>query len=285
MPEVPHKKPEDVYYPIAVAHLVQVPLHRAIVRTAEAVRLKRMPLERPTLDAGCGDGIFAAIAFGQHNYRADLGIDADMEALRTAHRKSSHRLLLCSDLGAIPLASESVGSIVCNSVIEHIPHADRALSEFARILKPRGWLALTTPTPNFTDTLLTVRILKWVGLRRLAAAYGRWFNRISHHYTLLSPETWASKLSYLGFRVTHTEHYLDSVAMAAFELAHYLEAYRLAIEGLVGRWVLFPRLAALSPTTKLKATLIGRLCARKPHGRAGYAFLLAQKVSEYRGML
>jgi hypothetical protein len=67
--------------------------------------------------------------------------------------------LITSNLGynrqgaAIPLDMEdmacfeanSIGSILCSEVMEHVKHPDRALAEAFRVLKPGGKLVITTP--------------------------------------------------------------------------------------------------------------------------------------------
>lgn len=259
---------------IALDHLCQVPLHRAIVRTAEAAMVSALTLEPPVVDAGCGDGIFAALAMPG---RADLGVDLDIGALREAAARRAHRLVVLCSLEDLPIASESVGSVVCNSVIEHVRDIDRALAELVRILRPGGFLVITTPAPSFTRSLLSYRVLWAVGLRGMAEAYGRWFNRISHHYHFWDAEVWEAKLRELGIELQVCRPYLGSMAMAAFEVAHYLEAFRLIWKRLLGRWVLFPKLARWSPAVRVRARLVANLCARNPKRQSGYIFLLGQK--------
>ncbi len=259
---------------IALQHLTQVPLHRALVRTAEAYWVRRVALEPPVLDAGCGDGIFATLALPG---KADVGVDLDHASLSEAAARRWHRLIVQSRLEALPIASGSLGSIVCNSVIEHVPAIDSALAELARALRPGGMLVLTTPTPTFTEMLLTYRLLSLAGLRGLADAYGAWFNRMSRHHHFFDLPTWEAKLKAVGLELIAFRHYLADTAMATFELAHYLEAFRLIIKRLSRRWVLFPRVARRSPTVRLKARLVASLCARTPEGRAGYVLLVARK--------
>ena len=49
---------------------------------------------------------------------------------------------------AIPLPDASIDSILCTQVLEHVPHPDRALREFFRILRPGGHCLLTVPQEN-----------------------------------------------------------------------------------------------------------------------------------------
>jgi SAM-dependent methyltransferase len=260
---------------IVLDHLCLVPMHRAVVRSVEAAKLRALELEAPVLDAGCGDGVFASLALSRP---ADLGVDSDVEAALEASARRWHRLIAVSDLRALPFASESFGSVVCNSVIEHVPDVDKALAELARVLKSGGRLIITTPLPTFTELLLTCRVLDAIGLHGLAEAYGRWFNRLSRHYHFFGVGEWERRLREVGLELLIYDRYLDGTAMAVFEMAHYLDAFRLILKHFWGRWVLFPKLARRSPLVRLKARLLAAFGAREPKERAGYLFLLARKA-------
>lgn len=261
-------------YQLAREHLCQVPFHRALVRSVEAAMLRPLPLEQPVLDAGCGDGIFAALALPGG---VAFGVDVDWPALREARDRGVHRLVLQAGLEALPLRRGRLGAVVCNSVIEHVPAFHQALAAMAAALRAGGVLVLTTPTPDFAGMLATPRLLAACGLHRLAEAYGRWFNRLSRHHNFLSPAQWEAKLQELGLEVLDRRRYFDELGMAVFELAHFLEAFRLLLKRLCGRWVLFPGWARYSPLVALKAKLIVALGSRTPRKRAGYLFLLARK--------
>lgn len=46
---------------------------------------------------------------------------------------------------ALPLRPESVDAVLLSQVLEHVPMPGDLLRECARVLKPKGWLALSTP--------------------------------------------------------------------------------------------------------------------------------------------
>jgi SAM-dependent methyltransferase len=52
---------------------------------------------------------------------------------------------LIGDILTLPLATESVGGIICLEVLEHVEDPWRAVSEINRILQPAGRLVLTVP--------------------------------------------------------------------------------------------------------------------------------------------
>lgn len=53
--------------------------------------------------------------------------------------------------GDLPLAEASVDLLVCSAVLHHIPNVTHVLSEFARVLRPKGHLVLREPISTMGD--------------------------------------------------------------------------------------------------------------------------------------
>ena len=51
----------------------------------------------------------------------------------------------CGDAAALPLADESVDTILCTEVMEHVPNPEKTIAEFARVLRPGGTVITTAP--------------------------------------------------------------------------------------------------------------------------------------------
>lgn len=51
---------------------------------------------------------------------------------------------LVADAECLPLADESIGTVLCIDTAEHIAHAWRACREFHRVLVPGGWALVVT---------------------------------------------------------------------------------------------------------------------------------------------
>jgi SAM-dependent methyltransferase len=102
------------------------------------------------VDAGCGD-IHPLKYILADRVKAIYAIDNDMAAIREArkdHDKPSINYLI-GDLRKIALKNESIDSVFCISVLEHLDRKAFAasLQEFLRILKPEGRLILTVDLP------------------------------------------------------------------------------------------------------------------------------------------
>lgn len=95
------------------------------------------------LDLGCG--------FGEHFKYAgvknrSIGIDINLDLLRSTIRDYPYVSLIQSDAARIPLRDHCVDCIVTLSVLEHISNIDACLFEMKRILKHRGKLIVGLPS-------------------------------------------------------------------------------------------------------------------------------------------
>jgi len=213
--------------------------HRAILRAVECRFMAAVPLTRPVLDIGCGDGHFASIAYAG-NLPIDVGIDVMARDLpEAARRPGVYRQVLFASATALPFAAGSFNSVVSNCVIEHIPDNAAVLREISRVLRPGGLFATTLPSERFPDFLLGSTVLRKLGLRRLSKAYGDFFNRISHHHHVYPPAVWREKLAAAGLTVAVQAYYFSAAAHRRFDLSHYLGVPNLITKRLLGRWVLF----------------------------------------------
>lgn len=81
------------------------------------------------LDVGCGTGVL-------HDLYPNLDIiGIDVSSGMLAYHKGKHKLASAED---IPYAAGRFDSVVCRSVLHHLPSPEKALEEIKRVLKPGG---------------------------------------------------------------------------------------------------------------------------------------------------
>jgi SAM-dependent methyltransferase len=212
--------------------------HRAILRAVECKFMGRVPLAPPVLDIGCGDGHFASIAYEQ--LPIDIGVDVFARDLcEAATRPGVYRAVMFASATTLPYADASFGTVISNCVIEHIPDNAAVLREIARVLRPGGVFATTLPSEYYPEFLLGATVFRKIGLRGLARAYGRFFNRISNHYHVYPPGEWRRRLAAAGLVVEEQTYYFSAAAHRRFDLSHYLGVPNLITKRLFGRWMLF----------------------------------------------
>ena len=97
------------------------------------------------LDAACGEG-YGSHLLG-HSARRVTGVDIDSGAI--AHARSRYARpnirFECADCTQLPLDDDSVDAVVYFETLEHLEAQDRLLAEFRRVLRPDGFLLLSSP--------------------------------------------------------------------------------------------------------------------------------------------
>jgi 2-polyprenyl-3-methyl-5-hydroxy-6-metoxy-1,4-benzoquinol methylase len=153
---------------------------------------------RTVLDMGCGTGDLCGLLDQQGFYTA--GVEPDLERVSAAMAANPHLKFYNLGVHDNPLDilddhPDKFDAVVSTEVIEHL-YAPRQLPQFAaRVLKPTGYLILSTPYHGY--------------LKNLAISL---FNKWDHHHTVLwegghikfwSKITLSRLLRENGFNVLH----------------------------------------------------------------------------------
>ena len=113
--------------------------------------LKRIPAGLTLLDAGagerqfkkfCGHLNYIAQDFGQYSGEGEIGLQTG--------KWDNDGLDIVSDITNIPLPDHSVDAIMCTEVLEHVPDPVAVIKEFKRLVKPGGYLLITSPFTSLT---------------------------------------------------------------------------------------------------------------------------------------
>ena len=115
-------------------------------------QLATIPAEGRILDAGAGEQPYRDLCahltyvsqdFCEYDGRGDdRGLQMDSWGPKG--------LDIVGDIADIPEPDASFDAILCTEVLEHLPDPQRALDEFARLLRPGGKLILTAPFCSLT---------------------------------------------------------------------------------------------------------------------------------------
>lgn len=96
------------------------------------------------LDVGSGGGSYARKIGERCTVVAmDLSRGA-IESARESMRELQTAFFIVSDVTQLPIKEQSIDSILCMDVIEHLRHVDRSIGEMTRVLKHRGKIAIFT---------------------------------------------------------------------------------------------------------------------------------------------
>ncbi len=153
----------------------------------EAVASKQSTLQ--ILDLGCGQGhITEKIRLAIPGSEC-TGLDYSVSAIEYAHLNFPQIDFAVADAYESPFAKEFFDVVVCNNLWEHVPDPLVLLSKIKQILKPDGWLVVSTPSRYRLGNL--ARVLRGKPVIFMS----------KHHVTEYSVGQVIEQLTYGGFRV------------------------------------------------------------------------------------
>lgn len=250
----------------------------AALALRECVRLRavrELDLPEPILDVGCGDGLFARLAYPG---RATWGIDINPTEVQRAQASRSYQTLICGNICQVDLPTAFFGSAVANCSLEHVPDLHGALSNIRRSLKQDAPFALFVPTPNWAEHLALPETLRKLGLAGLARAYGDGLDKIFSHIHLYDQAGWTRILERAGFADMVFENVVGRQSSWAYDLLLYPSLVGLLTKKLTGRWVTSPTLRPL--TVDLARTIANAIAARtRDDGKSAGEYLIACRAA------
>jgi SAM-dependent methyltransferase len=103
--------------------------------------LSRRPNGR-VLDVGCYDGQFTTQVLT--DVRGVVGVDVSPRALAAARARGLETVRGQVEYG-LPFADGAFATVLAAELIEHVFDTQAVIGELARVLRPGGWLLVTTP--------------------------------------------------------------------------------------------------------------------------------------------
>jgi ubiquinone/menaquinone biosynthesis C-methylase UbiE len=223
-------------------YLKESPAPLAIERTFECEILSKQTFERPILDVGCGEGLFAHILFDE---KIDVGIDPQKRELeRCKHYGMYEELMECYG-DNIPKPDKSFQTIFSNSVMEHIPQLDPVLKECHRLLADNGRMFLTLPTDKFETYTVAYYFVSLFG-KKAQTSYRKFFNKFWQHYNYHSLEGWREVFERNGFKIQNHREYNPRNVCVLNDFLVPFSLFFLVNKKLFNRWILIPPLRVIS---------------------------------------
>lgn len=210
------------------------------------------------LDMACGlgnTGQYLANKFGADVYALDLGHRNLMDAQKcTLERDSSAKVhFIQGDAEHLPIANDSIDVVFCECAMSSFEHRELALREAYRVLKPRGFLALSDV---FVNESLP---------REMNAEFNRWLS-VNSAYNAIRSEEVVSQNGFYQIR-------FRDVSSQLLETVHTIES-KLAVTTDSNRQL---NEAVKPHRSEWKETLPTRLAQFIYDGGAGYYTLTARK--------
>jgi len=228
---------EELSFADFVRYFPHTPTALAIKECARLSVVRRYPCPGPVLDVGCGDGLFARMAFADAEV---WGIDIDAAEGRWASASRAYSQVILGDVTRAALPESFFATCVANCSLEHVPRIDLALERIRRSLVPGGLSYLFVPSADWASHLLSARFAHQLGMSLLGRRIQTAIDRKFRHYHLYDADGWARVVRAAGLELVQIEPVLSTATTVAFEAFLLPSLAGLLNKTLTTRWTNFP---------------------------------------------
>ena len=227
----------EVWLKDFLRYFPHTPAALAVKECARLTELRRYDCTGPILDVGCGDGMFASIAFSDVEV---WGIDIDAHEGRWAMASRAYSQIILGDITSARLPADFFATCVANCSLEHVPRLDLALQTIRCSLKCDARAFLFVPDRDWARHMVSISTLEKLGLTALADVLDDAINHFFKHYHLYDADGWRKIVADSGLIVEEVKPVLSTATTRAFEalllpsLAGWLNKH------LTSRWTNFP---------------------------------------------
>ncbi|HEY9624700.1 MAG TPA: class I SAM-dependent methyltransferase [Crinalium sp.] len=111
--------------------------------------IHRIAPDRPfetILEVGGGRGGLTALLYPKAKI---TNIDLDPQYANAPCNQQKNVQFVCGDATQLPFSDRSFDAVTMFDVLEHVPNHEKAIAEARRVLKPGGFLLVSTPNENW----------------------------------------------------------------------------------------------------------------------------------------
>jgi 2-polyprenyl-3-methyl-5-hydroxy-6-metoxy-1,4-benzoquinol methylase len=245
----------ELAYDHFAKYFPHAPLALCIKECARLGALKELSVEGPILDVGCGDGLFAKIAFGQAEV---WGIDIDANEGRWAQASRAYSQIVLGDITTVKLPTSFFKTCIANCSLEHVPDIQAALRTIEASLQPGGKAYLFVPNREWASKFRTVRVTKKALGDKIGAMLQDGIDEFFKHAHLHDEQGWRDVIAQSPLELVDIKPVLSTSTTLAFETFLIPSMAGWLNKKLTTRWTNFPairRAAAPLAYVLAKSTL------------------------------
>jgi len=190
-----------VYEKIAQSQNTSEPIRPGGLKlTEEALAICNPGPRDVILDVGCGTGVSVEYLIDEHNLTA-VGLDPSPTLLYSGRTRNKYLPLVLATGEHLPLKTGSIEIVLSECSLSVMDNPDSALSEFHRILKPGGKLAITDLYARRPENALNLNTLPIDScLNGAWTIYNLMSSLHTHHFRLL---TWEDRSQVFKRYIAH----------------------------------------------------------------------------------
>jgi len=147
------------------------------------------------LDVGCGDG--KELKRYAKDTVSGCGLDTNLDKIKSVKNNTSNCCFVCADVQNLPFKDETFDLVTATEVIEHLPDHNRFLNEVYRVLKPNGFLIISTPNQLQISSLM-MKIVEFITNKKFLDA--------PDHISKVTPIKLKKELERAGFEVESLDY-------------------------------------------------------------------------------
>jgi len=229
----------EISYEHFSKYFPHAPIALCIKECARLAAFRGYGVKGPILDVGCGDGLFAKIAFDEEEV---WGIDIDGSEGRWAQASRAYSQIVLGDITKAHLPASFFKSCVANCSLEHVPDIQAALSTINASLVPGGFAYLFVPNKEWASKFVSVRVVNAALGAKIGTLLQEFIDEFFKHEHLHDEAGWRDVVDRSPLELVEVTPILSTSTTMAFEafllpsLAGWLN------KKLTTRWTNFPAL-------------------------------------------
>ncbi len=219
------------------------PTALCIKECARLAALQNYPVKGPILDVGCGDGLFAKIAFDSEEV---WGIDIDAKEGRWAQASRAYAQIIIGDVTKAKLPVSFFTTCIANCSLEHVPDIQAALATIEASLMPGGTAYLFVPNKEWAAEMRTVRLAKSALGEKVGTMFQAGIDEFFKHDHLYDEAGWRNVIEKSPLELLDIKPVLSTGTTRAFEAFLIPSLAGWVNKKLTTRWTNFPGIRSLA---------------------------------------
>ena len=197
-------------------------VYSPFIKCYELELFKKCEMEEPILEVAIGDGYFSSLLFASKNKKLTFGADLIYGTLKSAVKYNHCENFLIMDAGQIPLPDNSVGTVIMNNLMHHVPDRSAVLKEVSRVLKTGGKFIFTENTMGWSVFSWEQLLLRRLRLNALAGYALKLSLKLFAQRLLKDENFYEKKSNEMKFKIIKKVNFVSKTSMSIGSMFEFL---------------------------------------------------------------